>query len=182
LDPSDFDGDSDGLSFNDLPPSVRQRAMGAMGYTRPDTGQAPEPTVYGQQQTQPSGTPMPVEEYRAAQPGLQTTQGGSAGNTPPANPIADNAPWLMVGAVAVLGAIGWWAYSKMEKDKKIRVGPPRMRDDGAYGGDDGGFDDDGPGYDDGDDGDGPLDAYAKVKKPRKIVDPHEKGGIKLVKG
>lgn len=198
MDPSDFDNDGDGLSLNELPPSVRQRAMGAMGFTRPDmTPQAPQPTGYVQQPG-PSTGPMPIEQYQASQPGLQTpgygvpdaSAGGNGGALIPngggKTPSTDNTPWIMVGAVAVLGAIGWWAYSKMEKDKKIRVGPPRMGDDGGYGrgrGDDYDDGDDGLGYDDdgGDDG-GALDAYAKVKKPRKMVDPHEKGGIKLVKG
>jgi hypothetical protein len=113
----------------------------------------------------------------------QAGQRGEIYQPAPEAPAAptDNSPWLFIGATALIGALGWWAYSKMEKDRKIRVGPPQLGR-GKYGDDDDSGPYDGRGsYDDEESG-GPLDAYEDAGLDPKDVDPHEKGGIKLVRG
>jgi len=203
VNPSDFDDSDGGISFNELPPSVRQsygRAPGPTASASYVNTAATSSTSYVNTAATPAPAggrpvrPIPIEQYREVNP-IRTVPGDSNQPPPPPPPEAppsDKSGLMLIGATLVLGAIGWWAYSKMEKDKKIRVGPPRMRDDGAYGRDDFG-DDAGDGYgrdygdDDGGDADNeesaaPLDAYARVRKPKKMVDPHEEGGIKLVKG
>jgi hypothetical protein len=106
----------------------------------------------------------------ALPPGFQLPQ------KPEPQAQADNSPWLFLGATALLAGIGYWAYSKMEKEKKGRPGAPQLGE--------GRYSYDGPeeGYDDDPESGGPLDAYENVGLPARAVDPHEKGGIKLVKG
>lgn len=203
MNPSDFD-DGDGFSFDELPPSVRARYaqqqpppqpapgfglratdLSASGTVNTSTASA-QPATGAQAMT--AMVPMPVGQYVQSHP-IQNIPGGlppgADGQAQGTQQSEDKSPWLFIGATALLGALGWWAYSKMEKEKKIRVGPPQLgrgRDRGYDGDDHGGY-----GGDDGDDyddpySDGPLDAYENVRKPKKMVDPHEKGGIKLVKG
>lgn len=128
--------------------------------------------------------PIPVEQYQQQQQGQimqvppdATTMPVFSPPSPPQQP-SDKTPLLYVLVVAALGAVGWWAYKSMEKDRKFKLGsgPRRME---AY---DGG-DDDGP-EDDGDsESDGPLDAYENADVDEDVRSPpHEKGGIKLVKG
>jgi hypothetical protein len=196
MNPSDFeDDDNGGISFNELPPSVRAQAVQRMQQPQQQPVQpmarpvAPPPQMaqpaqyapqYTQQPQQFAG-PVPIETY----PGQIYRPGGdqvfiTPAVQPPAAPEKDNSTLLFLGATVLLAGVGYWAYSKMEKDRrKIRVGPPGGQT--ANYGDDG--DDDGPGSDT-DDGEpaGALDEYEDAGLPEKDVDPHEEGGIKLVKG
>lgn len=120
--------------------------------------------------------PIPTEQYQQQNPIMQTQ--GMAGTQPPAAP-SDKTPLLYVLVVAALGAVGWWAYRSMEKDKKFKLGsgPRRMEDyERGDGEDDSDVDGDS-------ESDGPLDAYENADVDDEVREPpHEKGGIKLVKG
>lgn len=179
MNPFDEDSDSDGLSFNELPPSVRAR-MAQPQQARPQMHQqvpayAPQP----QMGLVPAGTVEQVQQGRQIFQVQPTTSGPVTQAQPEAK---DNSTLLFLGATVLLAGVGYWAYSKMESDRKIRIGPPQLgrgkyRDDVDDVGDD-----DGAGrYADEESG-GPLDAYEDVGLDPKEVDPHEKGGIKLVKG
>lgn len=189
MNPSDFDGfdgDEGGLSPLDLPPSLRARQPAPMN---PAGGTVQANTsAHG-------GAVAAVPAYRAQPPPMALAQATQIPPMPPQGPAqgfgapptpgqpTDSSPWLFLGATALIGALGWWAYSKMEKEKKFRVGPPQLgrgrfrddRDDDRAGG----FDDLDDGYDDADDS---LDAYADVAGAKKATRSHEKGGIKMVKG
>jgi len=192
MDPSDLDGEDGGLSFNELPPSVRQRMQ-----AQPQTAARPAYQPAPQQVPRYAmGGPIPVEQYQAQTAVQQLGPAATSAyqfvppnvpdlvhdNLPPGLRVRlpqekpDNSPWLFLGATALLAGIGYWAYSKMEKEKKGRPGPPQLGE--------GRYKYDGPeeGYDDDPESDGPLDAYENVGLPARAVDPHEKGGIKLVKG
>lgn len=198
MNPSDFDDeDGGGLSFNELPPSARQRMAQQQAMPQPvglpslQMPQQPMMPAYAAQQQAvympqapafaagpqvlPAASPMhpvPVEQYQPpiyqVQPQAQVL----------AQPKQDSMPWLFILATVALGGIGWWAYRKMEKDRKFRVGPPSLP-----GGDytDDGADDEGADADDGESAT-PLDEYADAGLPEKDVDPHEDGGIKMVRG
>jgi len=190
MNPADFDDDNEGLSFNELPPSMRARAVQAQAPTAPQYVQPQVQPV--QAQPRPQYMPQPAPQYvpqyppqamppryaLAEAPALTPT--GQAGQgaiyqvaTPPA--ASDNSSWLFLGATVLLAGVGYWAYSKMEKDKRrIRVGParPAYEDDG----DDSGADEDAG------ESDGPLDEYEGAGLDPKDVDPHEDGGIKMVRG
>lgn len=121
--------------------------------------------------------PVPVEQYQQ-QPQNQIMQAQVPGAQPPATPT-DKTPLLYVLVVAALGAVGWWAYRSMEKDRKFKLGsgPRRMEE---YERGDG---DDAPDFDGDAESDGPLDAYESADVDEDVRSPpHEKGGIKLVKG
>lgn len=183
MNPSEFDDDSEsgGISFNELPPSVRERMRPAQ------QAQIPNP-VQGPPQVQPQAVPVqnfgrqgpvPIETYpgQIYRPGADQIPVTPAVPPPPPAPAKDNSTLLFLGATVLLAGVGYWAYTKMEKDRrKIRVGPPAGQT-ANYGDDDGS---DG----DTDDGEsrGPLDEYEDANLPEKDVDPHEEGGIKLVKG
>ena len=193
MNPGDFDDDNEGLSFNDLPPSVRARAVQAQAAARQP--QAPPQPVMPQQAVQPPMPQVPVyypqqpqpPRYALAQVPVPIEQAQQAAmyqlapgqmpmlTPPPAPEPKDNSSWLFLGATVLLAGVGWWAYSKMEKDKRrIRVGPARAayEDDGDYSGSD---------EDAGDSG-APLDEYEGAGLDPKDVDPHEDGGIKMVRG
>jgi hypothetical protein len=189
MNPGDFDGDGEGISFSELPPSVRQRVAQAQAQSaealapNPAYSQFPRPTPEQRSPTPLNATGSPLAPIGLAGQQGEIYQQAPAGNGAPPAAAAptDNSPWLFIGATAILGALGWWAYSKMEKDKKFRVGPPQLGK-GKYGDDDdSGPDDDRSRYDD-EESDGPLDAYEDMGLDPKEVDPHEKGGIKLVRG
>lgn len=125
--------------------------------------------------------PVPIERYRDANPPMVPVPAPPGQLVPVVTPETpkDNSTLLFIAAAAVLSGLGYWAYTKMEKDKrKMRVGPPAGQT-ADYGDDDG--DDSGLDEDDGEPG-GPLDAYEDAGLDEKDVDPHEEGGIKLVKG
>jgi hypothetical protein len=184
VNPFDED-DNDGLSFDELPPSVRRQVQQqqpmatAPTYAQPQYAQPQMmPAQVGQPQMQPrlaaaptALAPVPVEQYRQQQPIYQMAPAAA----PVGQPAQDWTPWIFVVATAVLGGVGWWAYKKMEKDRKFRVGPPRAAYDDSGEADVGGDEDDGESAP-------PLDDYADAALPEKDVDPHEDGGIKMVRG
>lgn len=138
------------------------------------------PPRYGQYGNQP----VPVEQYQQQQPIMQV-QGGplpEQGVTflpPQPQPGSDTGKHTALFAlvVAALGAVGWWAYKSMEKDRKFRVGPKKMEDYEAR-------DDDGDSDADRDsESDSALDDYEDADVDEEVRSPpHEEGGIKLVRG
>lgn len=204
MNPSDFDDDGDSLSFSDLPPSVaRQYAQQMAAFVAPTGIRSPVPTgvsvsapVTSAQPvpgpvlapkgfvptgavTRPGATaavPVPVQQYRQTNPIQQVAPGQIAQPEAP----KDNSTLWFIGAALLLSGVGYWAYTKMEKDKrKIRVGPPGGQT-ASYGDDDG--DTSGSDDDDGEESGSALDAYEDAGLDPSDVDPHEEGGIKLVKG
>lgn len=208
MSPFDTEDDDSGLSFNELPPSMRAQQAPAYGFTIPTgvrpnylqldtTGGSTAPTQQAQPAQQPQGgqgyTYMPPPSaLPGAQTGLPLAPIGQAGQgqiytpavpqqpsvVPQPPPAKDNSAMMFILATAVLGGLGYWAYTKMEKDRrKIRVGPPAGQT-ADYGDDD----DDSDRDDDHGESAAPLDDYEDAGLPEKDVDPHEEGGIKLVKG
>lgn len=133
------------------------------------------PPRYGQE----SG-PIPVEAFRQQQAIMRVAPpDGTMGQDQQQQQQqpADKTPLLYVLVVAALAGVGWWAYKSMEKDRKFKLGsgPRRMED---YGGDDEDAESDGDS-----ESAGALDEYEGADVDEDVRSPpHEKGGIKLVKG
>lgn len=204
MNPFDMDNDDEGgISLSELPPSVRARMQPQpqpqLGVfvppnVRPQPGMnaEPAPTQTAQPVTQPTGptlVPYQLPPTATAQPYQppplapvgQLGPGGPAGQIytpvqPLPQPPQDKSTLMFIGATLLLGGLGYWAYSKMEKDSRKRGALPPPGQVSEY--DDGDSDSD---SDDGEPG-GALDEYEDSALPEKDVDPHEEGGIKLVKG
>jgi hypothetical protein len=184
--------DEGGVSFSELPPSVRARvqpqqaeqAQAQIPQQIPQPMPRPPPHAYAPQvhpQARPAygagptqAPPLaPIGMVGTGQPIYQPVYAQTV--PPPPAPPEDKSPLLFIGATLLLGGLGYWAYTKMEKDSRKRGALPRPGQVSDYG------DDSDSDTDDGQSG-GPLDDYEDSALPEKDVDPHEEGGIKLVKG
>lgn len=147
---------------------------------QPPVASQPNPVTGGGSGPVPGGfIPVPVERYRDSNQPLQPAPGQLVPVPVPEAP-KDNSTLWFIGAALLLSGVGYWAYTKMEKDKrKIRVGPPGGQT-ASYGDDDG--DTSGSDDDDSEESGSALDAYEDAGLDPADVDPHEEGGIKLVKG
>lgn len=111
------------------------------------------------------------ELMRNVRTGLETipTPGPEAEPPKPeAQPAGGPPPMLFIVGLLGMAGLGYWAYRKMSKEKPKPSLAERLEAEG---------DDDGDAFDG-------LEEYEDVEgdKPEEMVDPHEEGGITIVKG